>query len=161
MGVFQEYLYPRQVVLVCASSPDKANVTAVEWVMPVSEKPPTLTLDLICTSMEFVVAVPTEKMREAVLLCGTTSGKFIDKFEEAHLTQARAKKVSAPLVQEAYANLECKVLSYNNAGDHTLVVGEVLEEHPPSEGREDEPLVFNRGGKKLFPFPAQVPQKQE
>lgn len=157
--MFHELFYPRQVVLVTASSSEKSNITAVDWIMPVSEKPPmmalalhntSLTLDLICTSMEFVVAIPSEKMKDAVLLCGTTSGKFIDKFEETRLTQARAAMVSAPLVHEARANLECKVLSYNSAGDHTLILGEVVEIHPPKEESEPDVLLFNKGGKKLF-----------
>ncbi|HIH19294.1 TPA: flavin reductase family protein [Candidatus Micrarchaeota archaeon] len=159
--MFSELFYPRQAVLVSASSSEKTNLTAVEYFMPVSEKPPvvalslhntSLTLDLICTSMEFVVAIPSEGLNEAVLLCGTTSGKYIDKFAEARLTPMRAKRVSAPLVLEAYANLECKVLSYNSSGDHTVVVGEVLEIHPPKEEREGEPLLFNLGGKRLFGF---------
>jgi flavin reductase (DIM6/NTAB) family NADH-FMN oxidoreductase RutF len=159
--MFHELLYPRQTVLVVTASSEKSNLAAVEWLMPVSEKPPTialslantsLTLDLICTSMEFVVAIPTEKLREQVLLCGTTSGKFIDKFEETRLTQVKAKKVSAPLILEAAANIECKVLSYTSAGDHSIVVGEVVEAHQIKEDKAAEPLLFNRGGKKLFGF---------
>jgi len=159
--MFHQLFYPRQALLVTASSSEKTNLTAVEWFMPVADKPPvvalslannSLTLDLICTSMEFVVAVPSEKLKEAVMLCGSTSGKYIDKFEEAKLTQVRAKKVSAPLILEAVANLECKVLSYTNAGDHTIVVGEVVEAHPPKQDNEAEPFLFNYGGKKLFGF---------
>ena len=151
--MFHELFYPRQVVLVCASSSEKTNITAVEWVMPVGEKPPmlafslhnaSLTLDLLCTSMEFVVAIPTEKMEDAVVLCGSTSGKFIDKFSEANLTQVKAKKVSAPLVMEAAANIECKLLNYTNAGDHTLVVGEVVEVHMPKEDEPWKPLIFSK-----------------
>ncbi len=154
-----ELFYPRQALLVAAESEGKANLTAVEWLMPVSEKPPiiafslsstSLTLDLLCSSMEFVVSVPTEKLKDAVLLCGTTSGKYIDKFEEAGLTQTRAKKVKSPLILQAAANFECKVLSYSNAGDHTIVVGEIIEAHLPRDEKPDEPLLFNRGGKKLF-----------
>ena len=154
-----EMFYPRQAVLVTASSSEKTNITAVEWITPVADKPPmlafslsntSLTLDLLCTSMEFVVAIPGEKLKDAVALCGSTSGKYIDKFEEANLTQVRAKKVSAPLVLQAAANFECKVLSYNNAGDHTLVVGEIVEAHIKDAGREAEPLLFSYGGKRLF-----------
>jgi len=156
--MFQELFYPRQALLVTASSSEKTNLSAVEWLMPVSEKPPilafslgnnSLTLDLICTSMEFVVAIPGEKLKDAVLLCGTTSGKFIDKFDETKLTQVKAKRVSAPLILEAEANIECKVLSYTSAGDHSIVVGEIIEVHLPKEDAQ-EPLLFNRGGKKLF-----------
>ncbi len=157
--MLQDIFYPRQALLVTASTGDKTNVSAVEWLTPVSEKPAmialslnntSLTLDLLCASMEFVVAVPSEKMKDAVLLCGTTSGKYIDKFEEAKLTQVRAKKVKAPLILEALANIECKVLSYTSAGDHSLVLGEVVEVHPVKEENEKELLLFNKGGKKLF-----------
>ncbi len=157
--MFQELFYPRQTVLVVAASSEKSNLTAVEWLTPVSEKPPmiaislannSLTLDLICTSMEFVVALPTDKLRDAVLLCGSTSGKFIDKFEETGLTQVKASRVSAPLILEAAANVECKVLSYTSAGDHSIVVGEVVEMHLPKDDGAFESVLFNRGGKKLF-----------
>jgi len=153
--MFHDLFYPRQVVLVAASSSEKTNVTSVEWVMPVSEKPAmlafslhntSLTLDLLCTSMEFVVSIPSEKMKDAAILCGSTSGKFIDKFSEANLTQIRAKKVSAPLILEAAANIECKVHSYTNAGDHTLVLGEIVEVHLPKE--EFTPLLSSKKEKK-------------
>ncbi|MCX8174694.1 MAG: flavin reductase family protein [Candidatus Micrarchaeota archaeon] len=158
-SMLQEYLYPRQVVLVTASAGGKTNVTAVEWIMPVCNKPPmlalslsnsSLTLELLCNSMEFVVAIAGEKLKDAALLCGTTSGKFIDKFEEGKLTQLKASKVGAPLIAEAIANIECKMLSCTSAGDHSIVVGEVLEFHPAANGKEAELLLFNRGGKKLF-----------
>lgn len=158
---FHELLYPRQAVLVTASSGEKANVTAVEWITPVGEKPPmvafslgttSLTLDLICTSMEFVVAIPSDKIKDAVVLCGSTSGKFIDKFAEGKLTSVRAKRVSAPLVLEALANMECKVASCINAGDHMVVVGEVVEVHLPKDGKDCEPLLFSWGGKRLVGF---------
>ena len=163
--MFKDLFYPRQSVLVTASSSEKVNVTAVEWITPAGEKPPmlalslhntSLTLDLMCTSMEFVVAIPSEKLRDAVLLCGSTSGKFIDKFSEASLTQVKAKKVSAPLILEAAANVECKVLSYTSAGDHTLVVGEVVEVHLPKESREFAPLLFSASEKK---YSQKVPEK--
>ncbi|MEM4348575.1 MAG: flavin reductase family protein [Candidatus Anstonellaceae archaeon] len=156
--MISELFYPRQVLLVTAATSEKSNLTAVEWLTPIAEKPPmialslantSLTLELLCTSLEFVVAVPTEKMKEQVLLCGMTSGKYIDKFSETKLATAKAKKVSAPLIAEAAANAECKVLSYHTHGDHTLVVGEVLELHLPKEPTA-EPLLFNKGGKRLF-----------
>ena len=163
--MFKDLFYPRQAVLVTASAGEKVNVTAVEWIMPAGEKPPmlalslhntSLTLDLMCTSMEFVVAIPTDKLRDAVLLCGSTSGKFIDKFSEAALTQVKAKKVASPLILEAAANVECKVLSYTSAGDHTLVVGEVLDVSLPKENREFAPLMFSSTEKK---YAQKVPEK--
>jgi flavin reductase (DIM6/NTAB) family NADH-FMN oxidoreductase RutF len=156
--MFHELFYPRQAVLVTAATSEKSNVNAVEWIMPVSEKPPmlaislrntSLTLDLLCTSMEFVVAIPTEKMRAAVALCGSTSGKFIDKFSEASLTQVKASKVGAPLLLEAMANIECKVINYTSAGDHTLVTAEVVEVHLPKDEKA-LPLVITKEDRALL-----------
>ena len=150
--MFQKLLSPRQVVLVTAASGEKSNVTAVQWIMPVSEKPPLLalslantsfTLDLICSSMEFVVAVPSEKLRDAVRLCGSTSGKFIEKFGEAKLTPVKANRVRAPLILEAVGNFECKVVSLGSTGDHTVVTGEVVDAHAQKEDKELEPLLFS------------------
>ncbi|MFA5930117.1 MAG: flavin reductase family protein [Candidatus Micrarchaeia archaeon] len=155
--MFKDLFYPRQAVLVTAASSEKANVTAVEWITPIGEKPPlvalslhntSLTLELLSTSMEFVVAIPSEKLRDAVLLCGATSGKFIDKFSEANLTQVKAKRVSAPLIMEAAANIECRVLNYTSAGDHTLVVGEVVEVTLSKDNREFPPLMFGAAERK-------------
>ncbi len=157
MPMFYHLLYPRQTVLVVGATKEKSNLSAVAWITPVSAKPPLLvislnknstTLDLICTSMEFVVAIVGEKMKDAVLLCGTTSGKYIDKFSEAKLAQVKAKQVSVPLVLEAAANIECKVLNYSTAGDHVIVTGEVLEVHEKKNGKE--PVLFTKGKKKLF-----------
>jgi len=171
--MFKNLFYPRQAVLVTAASSEKVNVTAVEWITPISGKPPllalslhntSLTLDLLSTSMEFVVAIPTEKLREAVLLCGATSGKFIDKFSEANLTQVKAKRVAAPLIMEAAANIECKMLSYTSAGDHTLVVGEVVEVTLSKDSKEFAPLVFGigeRGMKGLEKPPEKQQEKTE
>ena len=156
--MFKYLFYPRQAVLVTAASSEKANVTAVEWITPIGEKPPmlalslhntSLTLDLLSTSMEFVVAIPSEKLRDAVLLCGATSGKFIDKFSEAALTQVKAKRVAAPLIMEAVANIECKMLNYTSAGDHTLVVGEVVEVTLSKENKEFAPLMFGVAERKM------------
>lgn len=148
---FEELFYPRQAVLITASSSEKTNITSVEWAMPAGEKPPmvafslhntSLTLDLISTSMEFVVAIPSEKLKAAVMLCGSTSGKFIDKFAEGKLTPLKAKKVAAPLVLEALANIECKVAARISAGDRTVVIGEVVEIHPKKETAVQESHLF-------------------
>jgi flavin reductase (DIM6/NTAB) family NADH-FMN oxidoreductase RutF len=154
-----ELFTPRQAVLVTAAAGEKVNITAVEWAMPVGEKPPmlalalnnaSLTLELLSTSMEFAVAIPGEKLRDAVMLCGSTSGKFLDKFSEANLTQVKAKKIGAPLVLEAMSNLECRVIALTNAGDHTLVTGEVVEAHLPREGKAEK-LLFVEARKPRRP----------
>jgi flavin reductase (DIM6/NTAB) family NADH-FMN oxidoreductase RutF len=65
-------------------------------------------------------------MIKEVLCCGTQSGKDIDKFEACKLTPVKAQKVKAPLIEECIGNIECKLYSIHEAGDHTIFVGEVV-----------------------------------
>jgi 3-hydroxy-9,10-secoandrosta-1,3,5(10)-triene-9,17-dione monooxygenase reductase component len=48
----------------------------------------------------------------------------------------------APLLSDALATLECEIVAEHPAGDHTIVVGEVIHlQTPPA----DDPLVFFAG----------------
>ena len=135
-------LYPRQTVLVTSRHEGRDNIITLDWAMPVSFAPPLVAIsvapkrfshDMIKGSKEFVLAIPTPQMQEAVLYCGTHSGKDTDKFKGSGLTKAKASKVKAPLIKEAGANIECRLFSSLEAGDHTIFIGEVLETHKESD----------------------------
>jgi flavin reductase (DIM6/NTAB) family NADH-FMN oxidoreductase RutF len=51
----------------------------------------------------------------------------VDKFERFRLTPLPAKRVSAPLVAECYANLECKVVDTRMVGRYNMFVLEVVK----------------------------------
>jgi flavin reductase (DIM6/NTAB) family NADH-FMN oxidoreductase RutF len=53
---------------------------------------------------------PTVELAAKVVGCGNTSGRDIDKFKAFQLTPAAASLVKASLIDECYANLECKVV---------------------------------------------------
>ena len=42
------------------------------------------------------------------------------------ITRYKEFVVSVPLIKEAVANLECKVIGMHDYGDHTLFIGEVV-----------------------------------
>jgi flavin reductase (DIM6/NTAB) family NADH-FMN oxidoreductase RutF len=105
------------------------------WQMPVSFKPVLVAISigherfshkLILQSREFVINVPHIRMLKEVLCCGTQSGREIDKFEVCELTPVKAQKVQAPLIEECLGNIECKLHSIHEAGDHTIFIGEVV-----------------------------------
>jgi flavin reductase (DIM6/NTAB) family NADH-FMN oxidoreductase RutF len=58
---------------------------------------------------EFVIGVPDDSLRKAVEICGTLSGRDVDKFQAAGLTPAKSKYVSAPSILECPINIECRV----------------------------------------------------
>lgn len=65
---------------------------------------------LLKASKECVINIPTVDIAEAVVRCGNSTGEKINKFEKFGLTPKPAKIVAAPIVDECYANLECRVV---------------------------------------------------
>ena len=133
---FSRLLYPYNGTLVsCRGQTGQPNVLAIAWVMPVSMNPPMLVFairrerhsyKLLDETKEFVVNIAEVDLAAQVLYCGRKSGKDVDKFKATGLTIAKAKKVSAPVVSECAAPIECRVAEIIPKGDHALVIGEVL-----------------------------------
>jgi len=78
---------------------------------------------------EFVVNIPSERMLKEVWICGTKSGKTVDKFALAGLETEKSLRVLPPRIRGCPVNLECVVELMEKFGDHYLIVGRVLEEH--------------------------------
>jgi flavin reductase (DIM6/NTAB) family NADH-FMN oxidoreductase RutF len=58
---------------------------------------------------EFVIGVPDDSLKFAAELCGTESGRDIDKFKAAGLTKVESAHVKAPSIAECHVNAECRV----------------------------------------------------
>jgi len=58
---------------------------------------------------EFVLAIPNEALAPAVDLCGTRSGREMDKFAVAGLTPVPSLHVRPPSILECPWNVECRV----------------------------------------------------
>lgn len=131
--------YPEPVVLVTTRGRDgKPNVMAVGWTTTVSFVPPMLLVGidggaLTCANIrrtkEFVVAIPHEGMAPEVLFAGTHHGRKTDKFRETGLRTQDAAKVKAPLIADAVANFECRLVRITRPGDCPLIVGKVVAAH--------------------------------
>ncbi|MCD6465981.1 flavin reductase family protein [Candidatus Bathyarchaeota archaeon] len=144
--------YPERTVLAVSISKDgKPNIITLGWNMPTSIKPPMVAISvgltryshkLISESGEFVLAFPSEGMEDALLFCGTHSGRDVDKFRATGLTPVKAKYVKPPLIAEATVNMECRVVGSIRTGDHTIFVGEILAAYVSDE---DKPVLFNVG----------------
>jgi 3-hydroxy-9,10-secoandrosta-1,3,5(10)-triene-9,17-dione monooxygenase reductase component len=77
--------------------------------------------------------------RQHAELCRRFSAAGVDRFEGVPW---RPGPHSSPLLDHAVAHLECRLVREHPAGDHTIVVGEVLE---LDATEERAPLVFFRG----------------
>ena len=99
------------------------------------------TYKLIRESKEFVVATPSESLREAIDLFSSHHGDETDKFSKAKIKTTKAHYIKTPLLTQATINLECKLQQEVDAGDHIIFIGEVLASHL----NEDEKILFNMG----------------
>ena len=108
-------------VLLTAKAGDKVNSMAIGWghLGTLWEKPVFIayvrssrfTKGMIDESLEFTVNVPLEKADPKVIaLCGTKSGRDMDKIAAAGLTTVPAEVVSAPAIKEFPLTLECRVI---------------------------------------------------
>ena len=135
-GYYVRFSPPSSVVLVtCISRDGRANIITIGMYMPISFDPPLLAIgvspkryshSLIEETGEFVVNVPGGDLVDAAVLCGSVSGRVVDKFKEAKLTAIPASKVKPPLIAECIAHFECRVYDKFTAGDHTIFIGEVV-----------------------------------
>ena len=85
--------------------------------------------ELISQAGEFTINFPGAGLLKETDLCGCISGRDRDKFAESGLTPVPAQYVKPPLIGECPVNLECRVLSIQEVGDHDLFLGEVLQVH--------------------------------
>ena len=150
--------YPEQVVLAITRADDgRTNVMAVGWVAIVSDEPAmymlgiddnAYTLELIRKNKEFVIAFPGKAMAKETLYFGTVHGHNIDKGAESGLEFVPASQVNVPLLADAVANMECKLVTEYRPGNCPLVVGEVIASHVNTD-KSVERLVNTAPGYKL------------
>lgn len=122
-------------VVLCSVGGEKDNIITLALCHVFSFKPPLIGIGvspkrfsygLLRKSKDFAVNVPTKEQLEAVKLCGSKSGRRVDKFRAASLTKEKATRISSPLVAECPVNLECVKVDELETGDHTWFIGEVV-----------------------------------
>ncbi len=128
-------LEPGPVVLLSTAGRAGPNVMTLSWHSMIEFEPPLVgcvvsnrnhSFDLLQASGECVINIPTLDIADKVAGCGNTSGAEIDKFARFGLTPKPAKRVAAPLIEECYANLECRVADTTLVPAYCLFVLEVV-----------------------------------
>jgi flavin reductase (DIM6/NTAB) family NADH-FMN oxidoreductase RutF len=112
------------------------NIIAIGLVHVFSFRPPMIGIGvhpkrysyaLLDEIKDFGVNIPTKELVERLNICGTVSGKNVNKFEKAGLTPMKAKKIKSVLIEEFPVNLEVdKVQKLSLGGCHDWFVGEVV-----------------------------------
>lgn len=128
-------LYPVPAVLVSSHYRGKDNVLTVSWAGTICTEPPMLSISLrperfsynmIKSSKEFVINVPTYTLARAVDFCGVKSGAEVDKFKEMGFIKTKASVVRAPVIAQCPLAIECTVEEIIELGSHHLFISRVV-----------------------------------
>ena len=152
--------YPRTVCVVTARSAGKSNAMAVAWHTSISFSPPLygvaispkrFTYQLIAASKEFGVNFLPFAAAEMVAAIGGSSGRECDKFRKFKITRDKPVKTGVPILRNAYAAYECRLVDDRGYGDHQLLVGEVVAVHmTPEAFTADGTLKLDRASPVLY-----------
>ena len=116
---------------------DKVNSMVIEWghigriwnrpVFVVYVRANRYTRELLDKNPEFTINIPIHGFdKNARIICGTKSGRDIDKIGEAGLTLVDPEVVSVPAIMEFPLTLECKVI-YRQEQEASLLSDEIRE----------------------------------
>ena len=128
-------LEPGPVVLLATAQKGRANVMAMSWHMMIDFEPPLVgcvvsnrnySFQALKVTKECTINIPTDKLATAVVGCGNTSGRGLDKFDAFGLTPTKASRVAVPLIEECYASLECRVVDARLVTRYNLFILQVL-----------------------------------
>ena len=137
IGRFNHH-YPKLAVIVTASVRGRDDAMTAAWHSSISLKPPLygiavspkrFTWQLVRESQEFGINfIPLEKATLAASV-GGTSGQQVDKFDRFSVEKEKSLKTGVPILKDAYAAYECKLVDSKPYGDHIWMVGEILVVH--------------------------------
>ncbi|PIU56358.1 MAG: flavin reductase [Chloroflexi bacterium CG07_land_8_20_14_0_80_45_17] len=149
VGKFSQH-YPKIPVIVTASARGKDNAMTAAWHSSISRNPPLygvsispkrFTYQLITESKEFGVNfMPWQKASLAARV-GGTSGQEMDKFERFDIEREKPLRTEVPILKDAYAAYECKLVDSKPYGDHIWVVGEIVALHFLEEAFTSEKIL--------------------
>lgn len=152
-----QLLEPGPVVMVTTQRNGKPNIMSMSWHMMIDFMPPLFacvisnrnySFSSIAKSKECVINIPTAQLAAQVVGVGSTTGSKVDKFKKFHFTAAPASKVKPPMIEECYANLECKVVDAHLANKYNIFILEVVKAWiTPSKKR---PRILHHWGHGLF-----------
>ncbi|MDR3476757.1 MAG: flavin reductase family protein [Gammaproteobacteria bacterium] len=129
-------LEPGPVVMVTTSRKGQPNIMTMSWHTMMDFEPPIIgcvisngdyTFESLKKSKECVINIPTVELAKKVVGVGNTSGRSVEKFKKFDLTPVAASYVSAPLISECYANLECKVIDTRLVNQYNFFILEVIK----------------------------------
>ena len=139
--------YPQVPAVIAVKLEDIVNAMPATSIMHVSSDPPTIatsimtrlyTWELLKKARYFSVNWLDYKYTSSIDILGFTPGRGVkDKLRKAGLTwEPGVICKNVPVIKEAVATLECKMVKHIEIGDHNLVIADVLNIQAISDFQE-------------------------
>jgi len=128
-------LAPTPIALISYGEFRKSNITTIAWtgiicsdpmMVYVSIRPSRYAHKIISETNEFVINLPNEKQINEINICGTKSGRDLDKFQKCNFTKVKTNKISTAYIKECPISLECKVKEVKKLGTHDMFIAEIV-----------------------------------
>ena len=122
---------------------DKVNTMTIGWatlgyiwqrpICMIAVRDSRHTFSLLEKTDNFTVTVPAPNTyHDAVMLCGSKSGRDTDKFKECALRQKTAQLVQSPIIDIPGNHYECRIV-YKSAMDSTFMNPELEKLYPKKD----------------------------
>lgn len=147
------------MVLLSTARAGRPNVMTMSWHTMMDFEPPLVgcvisdrnySFAALKATRECVINIPTASLAEKVVGCGNTTGARVDKFARFGLTPTPGRHVSAPLIKECYASLECRVKDTRMSREYGFFVLEVLEARVDSSVKQAQTLHHRGKGEFMI-----------
>ena len=151
----RRFLEPGPIVLVSSAWKGNTNIMTMGWHMIMEFEPSLIgcyiwdenhSCEMIRKSKECVFNVPTVDLASTVVGIGNCSGRSVDKFKKYQLTPLAGEQVNAPLIQECYANFECKLVDSSLIKKYSLFVFEVVKAHVATSPKFPKTIHYRGDG---------------
>ena len=131
LGQVYQLLEPGPVTLLTTAHKGRANVMTMSWHMMLEFEPPLIacvcsgnnySFEALRATGECVIAIPARRLAAKAVKIGNCSGRDVDKFAAFGLTPVAASQVKPPLIEECFANLECKVVDRRMVNRYNMFI---------------------------------------
>lgn len=146
------------VVMVTTEKLGKPNIMTMSWHMMIEFEPclvgfvvsdANYSFGLLKATKECGINIPTLDISEKAVGCGNTTGAKIDKFKEFDLTPRKASKIKPPLIEECFANLECRLVDTKMVSKYGLFIVEVVKAWVDTSIKNPK-TIHHRGGEDFM-----------
>lgn len=143
---------PNPVTVVCTQKPDgSTNLATVSWWTYLSYNPNMIAYSMAKTSYsgemvrnngKVILTVPGTEIAEAVIGCGSTTGRDTDKVSKFGIELAEVPDCSVKIPVHSRIAIVCSLKEYHETGDHYLYICNVEQVY----GNEEEEALFAWNG---------------